>query len=173
MPDTPYATLRKAICAYGDAAMENFLRCRALGNAIADGLHAYLEAPEPCVSLVPPGGPFDPKKTYGDKAFSYDENRPIRLEPIVFGICVVVPNAEDSGTLWIRTPVKVEVKDEMFEIFVAHQARVRIPLDFEGRLKPVFESLMKEFLRMFKQELADFGDERYQNQIGFVPTLPE
>jgi hypothetical protein len=171
--ETPYDVLRAAIHAYGEAAMENFLRCRALGQAIASGLHDYLGAPEPCVSLVPPKGPFDPSRAYGDAAFSYDEKQPIRLEPISFGVCVTVPNTEDSGTLWVRTGVTVDVANDMFEVFVTNQPRLRIPLEFEGRLGAVFDALMAEFLRLFRIELADFGDPRYQNRIGFVPTLPQ
>ncbi|MCQ8185159.1 hypothetical protein [Parvularcula maris] len=169
---TPYDVLKEAIHAYGEAAMENFLRCRALGHAIASGLHDYLAAPEPCVSLVPPKGPFDPSRTYGDAAFSYDPKQPIRLEPISFGVCVTVPNTEDSGSLWVRTGVTVDVKDDHFEVFVTNQPRRRVPLEFEGQLEPVFDALMTEFLRLFRIELADFGDPRYQNRIGFVPTLP-
>ncbi|GGY49534.1 hypothetical protein [Parvularcula lutaonensis] len=170
---TPYETLKAAIEAYGEAAMENFLRCRALGHAVAEGFDSYLEAPEPAVALVPPQGPFDPSQEYGDAAFSYDPKQPIRLEPIAFGISVTVPNVEDSGSLWIRTGIKVEVKDDRFEIFIANQPRLRLPLDFEGKLQPVYETLMAEFLHLFRHELADFGDARYQNRIGFVPTMPK
>ncbi|NNU17708.1 hypothetical protein HK107_15355 [Parvularcula sp. ZS-1/3] len=170
---TPYENLRTAISAYGEAAMENFLRCRAFGHAVAVGLNGYLKAPQACVSLVPPDGPFNPAETYGDKAFSYDPARPIRLEPIAFGISVTVPNEEDSGSLWIRSAVMVEVKDERFEVMVANQPIVRVPLEFTGNLEPVYETLMAEFLRMFRKELADFGDPKYQNRIGFVPLLPE
>jgi hypothetical protein len=168
----PYDVLKEAIQAYGEAAMQNFLRCRAFGHAVAAGLFDYLGAPEPCVSLVPAKGPFDPSRKYGDAAFSYDPGQPIRLEPISFGLCVIVPNTEDSGSLWVRTGVTVDVAGGVFEVFVTNQPRLRVPLDFEGHLQPVFEALMAEFLRLFRIELADFGDPRYQNRIGFVPTLP-
>lgn len=173
MPEaTPYVTLQNAVSAYGEAAMENFLRCRALGHAVAEGLDAYLKAPKPCVALVPAQGPFDPEKTYGDKAFSFDPGTPIRLEPIAFGICVVIPNREDSGTLWVRTGLLAEVKEERFEVMVANQPVVRIPLAFDGELTPIFDSLMTEFLQLFRKDLAAFGDPRYQNRIGFLPHVP-
>ncbi len=167
---TRYEVLTRAVHAYGEAAMENFLRCRALGLAIAEGLFAYLGASEDCVALVPATGPFDPERDYGHDAFSYDPKRPIRLEPITFGICVIVPNLEDSNSLWIRTGIRCEVIDERFEIFVANQPRVRVPLEFEGELEPVFETLMREFMQIFRHELADFGDERYRREFGFVLT---
>lgn len=165
---TPFETLRAAIFAYGEAAMENLLRCRAFGYAVAEGFAVYLRGPEGTVGLVPATGPFNPNQSYGDAAFSYDPNRPIRLEPIAFGISLTIKNAEDSGSLWIRTPVRVEVKDERFEVFVADQPRLRVPLAFEGQLQPLFETMMREFLDAFRQELEDFGDERYQSRLGFV-----
>lgn len=170
--ETPYDMLRSAVRAYGEAAMENFLRCRAFGYAVADGLAAYLAAPEPCVSLVPASGPFDPKRSYGDRAFTYDPKRPIRLEPMAFGLCVTIPHEEDSGSLWVRTGVRVEVKDDRFDVFVAHQPLIRIPVEFEGQLAPVFERIMAEYMQIFRRELADFGDVRYQNTVGFVPIVP-
>ncbi|MEE4207665.1 MAG: hypothetical protein V2I43_00170 [Parvularcula sp.] len=168
--ETRYQELTRAVHAYGQAAMENLLRCRALGLATSNGLAAYLGAPETCVALVPAQGPFDPKRDYGHEAFSYDPLRPIRLEPIIFGLCVIVPNAEDSQSLWIRTGVRCEVIDERFEVFVANQPMVRLPLEFEGQLEPLFETLMREFMQIFRHELADFGDERYRHQLGFVLT---
>lgn len=168
----PYDTLRQAASAYGEAAMANFLRCRALGYAIAKGLPGFLGAPAEAVALVPARGPCNPKANYADRAFNYDPARPIRLEPVVFGLCLMIPNAEDSGSMWIRTPVKVEVANSRFEVYVDDRPRVRIPLAFEGALDPVYEALLAEFMEVFQQELEDFGDSRYQNRLGFVTDTP-
>ncbi|MEM9839191.1 MAG: hypothetical protein AAF830_08550 [Pseudomonadota bacterium] len=169
---TPYDALRQAVMAYGEAAMENFLRCRALGYAIAKEFPAFLGAPAQAVALVPPQGAFNPKNDYGDQAFSYDPKRPIRLEPIAFGLCLTIPNAEDSGSMWIRTMLRLEIADNCFDVYVDDQPRVRIPLAFEGALEPVFEALQAEFMQTFRQELEDFGDSRYQNRLGFVTDTP-
>ena len=170
---TPYGQLQAAIKAYGEAALENLLRCRALGHAVVKALPAHLQAPAEHVSLVPPEGPFDPKRDYGDDAFSYDQRLPIRLEPIAFGVCLVVPNVEDSGSLWVRTAVRVDIHDERFDVFVGQQPRIRLPLAFEGELTPLFETMMAEWMSAFRRELADFGDARYQHQLGFVPSTTE
>ena len=167
---TPYEQLQASIREYGEAAMENFLRCRAFGRAVFQGLPAYLGCDEDCVSLVPAEGPFDPTKVYGDAAFSFDANGVIRLEPIVFGVCVTVPNAEDSGSLWLRTGIRTEVTGDTFDVFVSHQPMVRVPLAFEGKLEPVHQSIQNEFLSVFKKELARFNDERFAGGIGFLPS---
>ena len=167
---TPYEKLKLAIRDYGDAAMENFVRCRAFGRAVAAGVPSYMGCTEKCISLVPAEGPFDPTKAYGDDAFSYSRNGVIRLEPITFGICAIIPNAEDSGSLWLRTGIRVEVRGDNFDIFVSHQPMIRVPLEFSGQLNLVYETIHKEFMSVFRKELAHFGDERYAEGFGFMPT---
>ncbi|WOI54354.1 hypothetical protein [Parvularcula sp. LCG005] len=166
---TPYEQLQTAIRDYGDAAMGNFLRCRALGQAVVEGLPDYLKCPPAHVKLVPPAGPFDPAKAYGDKAFSYNENAVIRLEPISLGVCVIVPNTDDSGSLWLRTGLRVEVTGETFDIFVANQPMVQVPLEFTGQLTPVYETIHAELMAVFRKDLQRFTDERYAGGIGFLP----
>ena len=168
-PKTPFEELKAAIHDYGEAAMENLVRCRALGHAISDGFLEYLGVTEDCVSLVPPHGPFDPRKDYGDKAFSFSEAPVIRLEPIVFGLCITVPHEEDSGKLWLRVIVKLAVAGGVFDVFAGHQPLIRIPLDFEGQMTPVFDAIKEELLSVFAKELAVFNDSRYAEGIGFVP----
>ena len=172
---TPYEQLKSAVHDYGEAAMENFLRCRAFGLGVVEGFAAFLGCEPSCVSAVPATGPFDPAKTYGDEAFSFDPNQVIRLEPITFGVCVIVPHEEDSGSLWLRTGVRVEVTGETFDVFVANQPLVRVPLEFEDELAPVFETLHRELMGLFRKDLLRFQDERYAGGIGFVPnsTLTE
>ncbi|MEM9988749.1 MAG: hypothetical protein AAF723_04445 [Pseudomonadota bacterium] len=167
---TPYEQLQTAIREYGDAAMENFLRCRAFGRAVVEGFPDFLGCPAEYISLVPAEGMFDPSKVYGDDAFSFNTHGVIRLEPIAFGVCVTVPNAEDSGSLWLRTGLRVEVTGDSFDIFVAHQPMLRIPLEFTGHLTPVFETILKELMSVFRKEVARFSDERYAQGIGFVPS---
>ncbi|ADM09763.1 hypothetical protein PB2503_08539 [Parvularcula bermudensis HTCC2503] len=166
---TPYDELLAAMRAYGDAAMENLVRCRALGRALSDGFSAYLGAPGPCTSLVPPTGPFDPSRDYGDEAFSFSQREVVRLEPIVFGLCVIVPHEEDSGTLWLRTGIKAEVRGGRFDVYIAHQPRLRVPLEFGDHLTPVYDTVKTELLSLFNQDLMHFNDERYNGGIGFVP----
>lgn len=172
MPDnekTPYQELQAAIHDYGEAAMENLVRCRALGHAIVGGFQDYLSTEECCVSPVPPSGAFDPRKDYGDGAFSFSQTPVIRLEPVVFGLCVTVPHEEDSGKLWLRVILKLAVAGGVFDVFAGHQPLIRVPLNFEGQLTPVFDAIKEELLSVFAKELAVFNDSRYAEGIGFVP----
>lgn len=167
---SPHQELLEAIHEYGEAAMENLVRCRALGRAIGTGFHDYLQAEEKCVSLVPAKGPFDPRKDYGDAAFSFSATPVIRLEPITVGICLTVPHKEDSGRLWLRIPLKMSVSGGVFDIFVGHQPLIRVPLEFEGELGEIYAALHEELLSIFRKELAVFNDSRYADGIGFVPS---
>ncbi len=162
-----YEELRDAIKLYGEAAMENLVRCKALGNAVINGLAEWLECPPENVAAVPPAGQFDPRKNYGEAAFSYHAQPVIRLEPVVFGVCVSIKNVEDSGSLWLRTAIRVEVTGDTFDVYVANQPTVRIPLEFTGQLAPVYEAIYKELINVFKMELEEFQDSRYERSIGF------
>lgn len=166
---TPYEKLQAAIREYGEAAMENLLRCRAFGWAVVKGLPDYMGCDPRHVALVPAQGPFDPAKNYGDDAFSFDPKQVIRLEPMTFGICVVVPNHEDSGSLWLRTGVRLEISGDSFDVFIAHQPMLRVPLSFEEALGPVFDTVHKEFMTTFCREVAQFKDQHYRDGIGFMP----
>lgn len=174
MPDkdqpSRYDLLKDAAAEYGEAAMENLIRCRALGHAVVEGLPQSLGCGPECVSLVPAQGEFDPAKEYGDDAFSFDQRRVIRLEPILFGICLIIPHKEDSGALWLRTGVRLEINGERFDVFVAHQPVVRVPLDFAGSLPIIYDTVYKEFMSVFAKQLDRFNDERYRDGIGFMPN---
>lgn len=166
---TPYERLQQAIHDYGQAAMENLVRCRAFGHAVAEGLPGYMGATEKCVSLVPAKGQFDPSKDYGDKAFSFSQVPVVRLEPVLFGICVTVPHEEDSGKLWLRVAIRVAVTGGTFDVFAGNQPLLRVALDFEGKLEPVYYAINEELLSIFSKELAVFNDARYKDGIGFIP----
>ena len=162
-----YEQLRGAIKDYGEAAMENLVRCKGISRAILEGLPNWLECPTEKVAAVPPAGAFDPRQNYGEAAFSYHGQPVIRLEPVVFGVCVAVENMEDSGSLWLRTAIRVEVTGDTFDVYVANQPTVHVPLEFTDQLDPVFEAVHKELINVFKTELAEFHDSRYERGIGF------
>jgi hypothetical protein len=165
-----YEELQQAISDYGEAAMENLVRCKAFGKAVLEGLAAYLECPPEQVVGVPAQGQFDPRHAYGDAAYSFHGQPVIRLEPMVFGVCVIVPNVEDSGSLWLRTAIRVEVTGDTFDVFVANQPMVQVSLDFTGKLTPVFDAIHKELMNVFRTELADFNDDRFVHGIGFLAS---
>jgi hypothetical protein len=160
--------LKTAIRAYGEAAFQNLLKCRALADAIIGGFHAYEGCPPENVAAVPAQGQFDPRKEYGDEAFSYSGREVIILEPVRFGLCLIVGNAEDSGALWLRTVVSAEIIGENFDVFVASRPVIRIPIDFDGKLGPVFDAVHGEFLETFTLEVNEFNDTRFKTGIGFL-----
>ncbi|MEX0643840.1 MAG: hypothetical protein WD076_00905, partial [Parvularculaceae bacterium] len=144
MAQSKYDDLKNAIRAYGDAAFQNLLRSKALGEAVIEGLSEFLGCDPESVSGVPAEGPFDPRRDYGDEAFSFHARDVIILEPVRFGISLIVGNVEDSGALWLRTVVSAEVAGDQFEVFVAAQPLIRLPLDFDGKLAPVFDAIHQE-----------------------------
>ncbi len=169
MTATKYEVLQNAIRNYGAAAFENLLRCKAIGEAIISEFHEYLGCDRACVGGVPAEGPFDPRRDYGDEAFSFNGREVIILEPVRFGVSLIVQNAEDAGALWLRTVVSVEITGDTFDVFVASQPIIRIPLVFNGQLHPVYEAIHREFLNTFEIEVMEFNDARFKTGIGFLP----
>lgn len=169
MASQKFEELQTAIRDYGQAAFQNLLKCRALGDAIASGFHIYEGCPAENVAAVPAQDVFDPYKDYGDEAFSYSGREVIILEPVRFGLCLVVGNTEDSGALWLRTVISAEIIGENFDVFVASQPVIRVPIEYEGMLDPVFEAIHREFLETFTLEVNEFLDARFKTGIGFLP----
>lgn len=168
MAETKFQELRDAIRDYGQAAFQNLLRCRALADAIVAEFHRFEGCPPENVVAVPAEGEFDPLKDYGDDAFSYSRRSVIILEPVRFGLCLIVGNAEDSGALWLRTVISAEVIGENFNVYVASQPVIHLAFEFEGRLDPVFEAIHTEFLETFTLEVNEFNDTRFKTGIGFL-----
>ncbi len=164
-----FEELKTAIRDYGQAAFQNLLKCRALGDAIVSGFHLFEGCSDDNVAGVPAEGPFDPRKEYGDDAFSYSVRDVIILEPVSFGLSLIVGNAEDSGALWLRTVISAEIIGENFDVFVASQPVIRVPIDFEGKLDPVFEAIHREFLETFTLEVNEYLDAPFKTGIGFLP----
>ncbi len=169
MTETRFQKLQAAIKTYGAAAFENLLRCKGLGETIVREFPNYLECSADCVAAVPAEGVFDPRKDYGENAFSYTHREVIVLEPIHFGLSLTVKNFEDSGSLWLRTVIALEVTGDSFDVFVAQQPVIRIPLVYDGKLQPVYEAIYREFLNTFQLEVLEFNDKRFATRIGFVP----
>ncbi|MEM8772556.1 MAG: hypothetical protein AAGD92_12985 [Pseudomonadota bacterium] len=168
--ETRFTALQEAIKNYGAAAFENLIRCKGLADAIVKGFPDYIGCTQNCVKAVPPVGDFDPRKDYGDQAFSYAHRQVIALEPVQFGVALTIKNFEDSGSLWLRTSIAIEVTGDSFDIFVAQQPVLHAPLEYKGALDPVHEAIYQEFLRTFKVQVLAFNDKRFETGIGFLPS---
>lgn len=169
MTGARFDDLKRAILAYGEAAFQNLLRARALADAIVAAYPDYIGAAPENVAAVPPFGPFDPRQSYGEAAFSFHERPVIVLEPVRFGLSLIVGNAEDSGALWLRTSISAEVAGDHFDVFVAERPIIRTPLEFEGQIDPILEAVHQEFLATFELEVQEFNDARFGAGIGFLP----
>ena len=169
MAAPPYDEIKEAIRAYGAAAFQNLLQSRALGEAVVAGFHAWLGCAPENVAAVPIQGPFDPRESYGEKAFSFYGREVIVLEPVRFGVSLIVGNVEDSGALWLRTAVSVEIAGDQFDVFIGAQPALRIPMAFEGALDQIYQALHREFLDTFELEVLEFEDQRFKTRIGFLP----
>ena len=170
MTETRFAELQAAIHEYGAAAFQNLMRCRALADDVIDGFPAFEGCPPESVSAVPSTGAFDPRKDYGDEAFSFAKRDVIVLEPVHFGIALVVGNSEDEGSLWLRTAVAMEIIGDAIEVFVAAQPKIRVPLDYKEHMEPIWMAIHREFLRTFTAEVLEFNDKRFETGIGFLPV---
>ncbi|NHK29350.1 hypothetical protein FF098_015640 [Parvularcula flava] len=166
--DSPYDELKRAVSDYGKAAMDNLLHCKAFGRAVMDGYAGWLGCEPERVVGVPAKGQFDPHHDYGDAAFSFYQSPVIRLEPVAFGVCVTIDNVEDSGSLWLRTAVRVDMAGQGLDVFVGTQPMVNVPVEFTGQLDPVFRAIHAEMLAVFSQELQEFRDDRFKGGIGFI-----
>lgn len=168
MTQSRFEKLQEAIKAYGAAAFENLIRCKGVAEAIVEAFPKHMACSVDCVRAVPAVGQFDPRKDYGDQAFSFSQRQVIALEPVQFGIALIVKNFEDSGALWLRTAVAIEITGDTFDVFVAQQPVIHIPLDFEGRIEPVLEAIYQEFLQTFRIQILEFNDKRFETGIGFL-----
>lgn len=164
-----FEELQKAIKNYGAAAFENLVRCKGLADSIVAAFPVYIGCTAECVKAVPPAGQFDPRQDYGDQAFSYAHRQVIALEPVQFGIALTVKNLEDSGSLWLRTAIAIEITGDTFDVFVAQQPVIHVSLDYADKLEPVLEAIYQEFLQTFRVQVMAFNDKRFETGIGFIP----
>ena len=163
--ETRYDRLIAAAARYRELAGENYARIRALAEAIQSGFCAYLNSNDPpCVRLVPPQGPFEPKE-YGDRAFSIAKTDFQPLAPIAFGLAVRVSESND----WIRVVLSCMKEGETFTISFGENRhhRFALPLADEDPLE-FFAALYTHVEDFFVAATDDYEHGRYGNQdIGF------
>jgi len=162
---TRYEELTSAAARYGELATENYTRIRSLAEAIQSGFCSYLNSGHPpCVLLVPPQGPFEPK-AYGDGAFSAPPRGFQPLGPVQFGLAVRVSDKGD----WVRIILNCSKEGETFTVDLADGGEHRFPLPLhEQDPMEFFGALHTHVMDFFGRAVDDYQHGRYgQRDIGF------
>lgn len=154
-----------AVDAYQKAANENYERIKSLAQAIRAGFCAYIgSASPPCVLLVPPMGPFEPKD-HGDEAFSVPPKGLKPLGPVAFGLAIRLTPGGD----WMRQTLVCLKEGAHFTVRVEGGPSHRFAL-------PLYTQDPAEFFEAFYRHILFFFDDavrRYEHgeagarEIGF------
>ena len=149
--------LQQIVSEYGQATIEQVKLAEELGRSIISGFPGYLGCDPRLVYGVPPEGDFIPRTNYRDACFSTYYESITFLEPIYFGLCAEIPNLKDSGAVWVRTIIEVQLHGDTVDIYVGDD-RTKITLSkyFEGQLDPVFEAIHEDIRREFSIDLTEF-----------------
>lgn len=157
--------LAATVTRYKERAAENYYRVRTLAEALRDGFCAYMESDNPpCVFLVPPAGPFEPKD-YGDLAFSVPPEGFQPLGPIAFGLIVRVSAQND----WLRLVLKCtkEAQDFTVEIEDGPSHTFTLPVQRVDH-KAFFDTVFSHVNDWFAREVERYDSGEYgQRDIGF------
>jgi hypothetical protein len=160
-----YEALTALTARYRELASENYDRVRGVAEAIRSGFCGYLGSDNPpCVLLVPPVGPFEPR-AYGDFAFSVPPSGFQPLGPIAFGLAVRVSRQND----WTRLVLECAKEADHFTItiFGGGQSSVRLSVN-ERNPAEFFAALYAHVLGFFDRAIDDYQHGRYgQRDIGF------
>ncbi len=165
MPGPRYAELIETAGRYKGLAAENYSRIRELAETLRSRFCDYLGSDmPPCVRLVPPGGPFEPKD-YGDSAFSIPAKGFQPLGPVSFGLAVRVT---DSGD-WLRAALTCRKEGDKFIVRVEGGPRYEFDLPLDGQETLAFlEILHAHVMNWFKLSIEEYEHGQYgQREIGF------
>jgi hypothetical protein len=164
-PTSRYEHLTALAARYRTLAAENYGHARALAETIRSGFCSYLNSNDPpCVLLVPPAGPFEPR-AYGDLAFSVPPTGFQPLGPIAFGLAVRVSAKGD----WIRLTLECVKEAENFTltIFGGGESSIRLPVSEQNPVE-FFAALYEHLEAFFDQAIDDYEQGRYgQRDMGF------
>lgn len=164
-PQSRYENLAALAARYRTLAGENYGRTRAFAETLRGGFCGYLNSDSPpCVLLVPPAGPFEPR-AYGDFAFSVPPSGFQPLGPIAFGLAVRVSAQND----WIRLTLECVKEADAFivTIFGGGESSVRMPADEQNPVE-FFAALYEHLHAFFDQAIDDYEHGRYgSREIGF------
>ncbi len=166
-----YAALTALATRYRALAAENYARTRALAESIRGGFCSFLYSQDPpCVMLVPPFGPFEPK-AYGDAAFSIPPHGFQPLGPIQFGLAVRVGGQSD----WLRVVLACFKEGDRFtvDIYGGGEHRFSLPLDEQNPVD-FFAALYAHLESFFAAAIDDYEHGRYGSRdmgFDFAPMI--
>jgi hypothetical protein len=172
-PVSRYAALTALAARYRGLAAENYGRTRALAESIRSGFCTYLNSDDPpCVMLVPPFGPFEPKP-YDHLAFSVPPAGFQPLGPIQFGLAVRVSSTND----WIRVVLECVKEGDRFTVDIhgGGEHRFRLPLR-EQDPSEFFAALYAHLESFFAGAIEDYEHGRYGVRdmgFDFSPTTAQ
>lgn len=171
---TRHHTLKDTASRYAALSLENYAHIRALAERIAREMCAYLHPNNPpCVFLVPPQGPFQPRD-YGRRAFTVSGRGFLPLGPIGFGLAVRVSDHADFLRVVLSCAKEgeelvVRIKDGGAYEFHAGEADADLS-DFFAHLYQHILNWYEERIRLYEEghyggggmgfEMVRIGDEQ-------------
>jgi hypothetical protein len=157
--------LTQTVDTYQALAAENYNRIRQLANDLRQGLCDYLAASDgPCVQLVPPAGPFEPRD-HGDQAYSLPPRGFRALGPIAFGLAVRVSKQND----WLRIVLECRKSGDTFfvEIQDGQEYEIKMPVTAADQ-EPLYEHIYQHILHWFADNIESYHQGDYgAREIGF------
>ncbi len=159
-----HARLKSLAARYGELGLENYARVRALGQRIASGFCDYLDSGNPpCVFLVPPKGPFQPRD-YGGAAFTISGRGFLPIAPIGFGLAVRVSDQAD----FLRLTLSVAKEGEEMVVRIKNGGAYEFHSGEESEYTDFYEHLYQHLVSWYEEriqryEVGDYG----ATSIGF------
>ena len=149
---------------YGDRALTNYSQVRNLAINLRDSLRDYLCHEKDCAFLVPPSGKFG-ARDYGSDAFSVSGKGFLPLEPISFGLAVLVSGKKD----YIRIVITVRKEGDTLYLTPDNRKphRINLPLD-KAQITEITEAMYAYLVDWFASRIDRYDNGDYgNNDIGF------
>ena len=149
---------------YGDRALTNYSQVRNLAINLRDSLRDYLCHDKDCVFLVPPSGKFG-ARDYGSEAYSVSGKGFLPLEPISFGLAVLVSGKKD----YIRIVMTTRKEGDTLYLTPDNRKPYRLDLPIsDDQLAEITEGVYAYLVDWFASRIDRYDNGDYgNNDIGF------
>jgi len=152
-----HVILKETAARYAALSLENYARIRALAERIAREFCAYLHPNNPpCVFLVPPRGPFQPRD-YGGRAFTVSGAGFLPLGPIGFGLAVRVSDHND----YIRLVLSCAKEGEELVVRIKDGGAYEFHAGEAEDLTDFFEHLYRHVLGWYEERITLYEEGNY------------